>query len=92
MSLTDQVVDRGAHERYRLVAISTPSHFPRHVRIDERSIPQVVSLAFEHVADLGQKRLPPVTIRSLVAVHQRDAQRHPGERQRHVIAGSFGDP
>ena len=51
-----------------------------------------MSLAHEHVADLGQERLSAVTLRSRLAVHQRKAQRHPGEGQRHIITGSFGNP
>ena len=56
LSLADQVVDGGAHQRYRLVAISTPSLLPRHVHVDERSIAEVVCMACEHVADLGEER------------------------------------
>jgi hypothetical protein len=33
-----------------------------------------------------------VMIRIRVAVYQRNAQRHPGEGQREVITGSFGNP
>jgi hypothetical protein len=50
-----------------------------------------VSLVFEHVADLGQECLSAVTLRSRLAVHQRDAQRHSGEGQRHIVTGSFGN-
>ena len=53
---------------------------------------QDVFLADEHFADLGQKLVSAVTLRSRVAVHQRNAQRHPGEGQREVITGSFGNP
>ena len=48
--------------------------------------------AQEHVADLGQQLLSAVTLGSRLAVHQRNAQRHPGEGQREVITGSFGNP
>ena len=44
------------------------------------------------VADLGQELLSAVTLRSRLAVHQRKAQRHPGEGQREIITGSFGNP
>ena len=56
------------------------------------NIAQEVSPAQEHVADLGQELLSAVTLGSRVAVHQRKAQRHPGEGHREVIAGSFGNP
>jgi hypothetical protein len=36
MSLAEQMVDSGAHERYRLIAISTPSLLARQVHVDER--------------------------------------------------------
>ncbi len=86
------MVDRGAHERYGVIAISTPSPLTRQVHLDERQIAQQVSAAQEHVADLGQERLSAVTLRSRWAVHQRNAQRHPGEGHRDVITGSFRDP
>ncbi len=50
-----------------------------------------MSLAQEHVADLGQEFLSPVTLGSRLMVHQRNAQRRPGEGQREVITGSFGN-
>jgi hypothetical protein len=37
LSLADQIVDGGAHERYGAVAISTPSPLPGRVHVDERS-------------------------------------------------------
>ena len=36
LSLANQLVDGGAHERYGLIAISTPSPLTRQVHIDER--------------------------------------------------------
>ena len=86
------MVDGGAHERYGVIAISTPSPLTRRVHVDERQIAQQVSAAQEHVADLGQERLSAVTLRIRVAVHQRNAQRQPGQGQREVITGSFRDP
>src|SRR5436189_110088 len=88
----DEMAEGSVHLSYRLVAISTPSAFPRHVHVDERSVPQIVSLMQEYVADLGQECLSAVTLLSRLTVHQRNAQNQPGEGQRHVIAGSFGDP
>ena len=35
--------------------------------------------------------LSALTLGSRVAVHQRKAERHPGEAQRVVITGAFGD-
>jgi hypothetical protein len=86
------MVDGGAHERYGVIAISTPSPLARQVHLDERSIAQVVSLAQEHVADLGQELLSAITLGGRVVVHQRKAQRRPGVRQSEVITGSFGNP
>ena len=51
-----------------------------------------MSPAQEHFADLGQELLSAVTLRSRLAVHQRKAQRHPGDGQREIITGSFGNP
>ena len=36
LSLANQMVDGGAHERYRLIAISTPSPLTCQVHVDER--------------------------------------------------------
>jgi hypothetical protein len=49
-----------------------------------------VSPAQECLADLAQEHLSAVTLCRRFAVHQRKAQRHPGEAQREVITGSFG--
>ncbi len=35
LSLANQFVDGGAHERYGLVAIPTPGHLTRQVHVDE---------------------------------------------------------
>ena len=35
-SLAEQMVDGGAHERYGLIAISTPSPLTRQVHVDDR--------------------------------------------------------
>jgi hypothetical protein len=48
-----------------------------------------VSPAHEYVADLGQELLSAVTLRSRVAVHQRKAQRQPGEDQREIVTELF---
>jgi len=48
--------------------------------------------AQERFAGLGQQLLSAGTLRIRVAVHQRGAQRRPGEVQRHIITGSFGNP
>ena len=58
LSLAEQMVDGGAHQRDDLVAIPTSSPLPRHVDLDDRSIGQVVSPAQEHLADLGQRCCP----------------------------------
>jgi hypothetical protein len=79
LSLAEQAVGGCAHQLDRLVAIPTPSPFAGHVHVDERSIPEVMCMACEHVADLGQERLSAVTLRSRLAVYQRDVQRHSGE-------------
>jgi hypothetical protein len=84
----NEIVDGGAHERYRLIAISTPSHLTRQVHIGDRQIAEVRS----PLQDLGQKLYPAGTIRNRWAVHQCMAQRQPGEGQRNVITGSFGNP
>ena len=36
LSLAEQMVDGGAHERYGLIAISTPSPLTRQVHLDDR--------------------------------------------------------
>jgi hypothetical protein len=53
LSPADQIVDGGAHQRYGLIAISTPSPLTRQVHVDDRQLAQDVSLAQEHLADLG---------------------------------------
>ena len=58
------VVDGGADERYRLIAISPPSPLTRHVHPTDRF--------------LGQELLSAVTLRIRWAVHERNAQRQPG--------------
>jgi hypothetical protein len=85
------MVDGGAHQRYRLVAICTASLLTRHVHVKHRYIAQEVPPAQEHFADLRQQRLSAITLGIRVAVHQRKAQGQPGETQLEVIAGSFGN-
>jgi hypothetical protein len=63
----------------------------RQIDIDEWSIAQVVSLAHDHLADLGQQLLSAVTLRIRWAVHQRKARRSPGKGNHEVITGSFGN-
>jgi hypothetical protein len=46
--------------------------------------------AQEHVADLGQELLSAVTLRGCLAVHQRQAQRQPGDDQREIVTELFG--
>jgi hypothetical protein len=43
------------------------------------------------LTDLCQELLCAVTLRSRLAVHQRNAQRRPGNGQREVITGPFGN-
>src|ERR1700722_11587635 len=92
LSLAGQIIDGGAHERYGAVEISTPGSFPRQVGVDNRQLAEIVSAAQELVADLGQQFLSAIALGSGSAVHQRNTQRHPGEGQRQVITGSFGNP
>ena len=46
----------------------------------------------EHFAHPGQQLLSASTLCSPVAVHQRMAERQPGDGQREIITGSFGNP
>ena len=85
------MVDGGAHERNGLIAISTPSPLTCRVDLDNGQIARLLSLAQEHVADLGQQLLSATTLRSGVAVHQRKAQRRPHLGQREVVAGALGN-
>ena len=72
------MVDGGAYERYGVIAISMASPLTPHVDIDRGYLAQVLSLAHEHFADFGQELLSTVTLGIRVAVHQRNAQCHPG--------------
>jgi len=86
------MVDGGAHERYDLIAISTPSPLTGQVDLDDRSIAQDVFPAREHLADLGQQLLSAIMLRGRLSVRQRKAQNHLGEGQREILSGSFGNP
>ena len=86
------MVDGGADERYGVIAISRRALSRAKYTLTSGKSRQELSPAQEHVADLGQELLSAVTLRSRWAVHQRNAQRHPGEDQREIIAGSFGNP
>src|SRR5262249_433659 len=92
LSLADQVIGGGARDRYGVIAISTPSPLTRQVDVDDGAIGQEISSAQELLADLPHNPLSTLTLRSRLAVPQPNAQRHPGDRQREIITGSFGNP
>src|SRR4051812_26923847 len=92
LSLAEQMVDGSSHERYRTIAISTPSPLPRQVHVNDLQFAEVVSPAYKDIADLGQNVMSTVTIRTRLAVHQRNGQRSPDEGHRQVITGSFRNP
>jgi hypothetical protein len=84
------MVGGSVHELYVLIAISTPGFLTRQVHVDNRQHAKAVSLAQEHFADIRQKLLSTVTLRSCSAVQQRKAQRQPGEDQRELVTELFG--
>jgi hypothetical protein len=53
---------------------------------------EVLPSAFVHFGNVDQQILSAGSLRFRAAVHQRGAESHPGEGQRHVITGPFGIP
>ena len=84
-------MDGGAHERDGLIAFSAPSPLTCRVDLDDGQIAPLLSLAQEHLADLGQELLSAVTLRSGVTVDQRKAQRQPGLGQCEIVTGALGN-
>ncbi len=92
-SLAEQMVDGGAHERYGLIAISTPSpaHAAKYTLTSGKSARRC-PWRTKTSPTSARSSLSAVTLRIRVAVRQRHAQRHPGAGHREVITGSFGNP
>ena len=90
LSLADQMLDRVAHGRYGGVVMSMPSYLPGQIHLDKRQVGEVMLVAEEYVADVGQELPSAVTFRSRLAVHQRKAQCHLRVGQREIVGGSLG--
>src|SRR6185436_287001 len=83
LSLAEQIVYGGTHDRYGDVATSTPSPLTCQIHVADRHLSEVVSAALDHFDDLGQQQiLSAVTLGGRVALRQRNDQRQTREGKR----------
>ena len=93
LSLAEQMVDGGAHERYGLIAISTPSPLPRR-RTPRRSVDRPSGCPRRRNISLTSARslLSAATLGSRWRCTSATPSAHSGLGPPRIITGSFGNP
>ena len=91
LRLTREAVDHSTQLPDRLVPISALSPNSCHGSIDDWLIPEIMCVAGKFVAHSHQVGRCVSTLGGGCPVHEGNAQRQPGERDRRVVAGLLGD-